>query len=95
VVVESTLLMISYFYVEHGIIFERTLPFLTQLNRMDERNNHTITNLVNNILDTSDLSKGMVGAILTTCYILNQVPMKNKYITPFEEKENKMLKLSY
>src|SRR3954466_12730919 len=35
------------------------------------------------------------GAILTACHVLNRVPTKNKEITPFEEWEKKMLKLSY
>src|SRR3954466_2112053 len=32
---------------------------------------------------------------MTACHVLNRVPTKNKTITPFEEWERKMLKLSY
>ena len=38
----------------------------------------------------------MVGeAILTSCHVLNRVPMQNKEITPFEEWEKKRLTLFY
>jgi hypothetical protein len=32
---------------------------------------------------------------LTTCHVLNRVPIKNKEITPFEEWEKKRVNLSY
>jgi hypothetical protein len=38
----------------------------------------------------------MVGeAILTSCHVLNRVPIKNKEITPYEEWEKKRPTLSY
>ena len=53
---------------------------------MAERKNHTLTDLVNAMLDTAGLSKEWWGeAILTACHVLNRVPTKNKekvYITP-------------
>jgi hypothetical protein len=61
-----------------------------------ERKNHTLTDLVNAMLDTSGLSKAWWGeVILTACHVLNRVPTKNKEITPFEEWEKKKLKLYY
>jgi hypothetical protein len=61
-----------------------------------ERKNRTLTDLVNAMLDMSGLSQAWWGrAILTACHVLNQVPTKNKEITPFEEWEKKRLKLSY
>jgi hypothetical protein len=45
------------------------------------------------MLDTSGLFKEWWG--LTECHVLNQVPAKNKEITPFKKWENKRLKLSY
>jgi hypothetical protein len=48
------------------------------------------------MLETAGLSKEWWGeAILTTCLVLNCVPMKNKEVTPFEEWEKKRLTLSY
>jgi transposase InsO family protein len=84
------------FYEEHGIIHERTPPYSPQSNGVAERKNRTLMDLVNAMLDTAGLSKGWWGeANLTSCYILNRVPMKNKEITSFEEWEKKRLTLSY
>jgi transposase InsO family protein len=47
----------SKFYAVHGIINERTPPYLPQTNRIAERKNHTLTELVNAILETAGLSK--------------------------------------
>jgi len=44
-----------------------------------ERKNHTLTDLVNAILETAGLPKEWWGeAILTACHVLNRVPTKNK-----------------
>jgi transposase InsO family protein len=84
------------FYVEHGIIHERTLPFSPQSNGIAERKNRTLTDLVNAMLSTTGLSKAWWGeAILIACHVLNRVPTKNKEITPFEEWEKRRLNLSY
>jgi transposase InsO family protein len=45
------------FCVEHGIIHERMSPYSPQSNEGVERKNHTLTELVNSILDTTGLSK--------------------------------------
>jgi hypothetical protein len=48
------------------------------------------------MLDIAGLSKEWWGeAILIACHVLNNVPMKDKEITPFEEWENERLNLSY
>jgi transposase InsO family protein len=76
----------SDFCVKHGFIHESTLPYSPQSNRVVERKNRTLTDLVNTKLETSRLSKEWWGeAILTACHVLNKVPTKNKEITPFEE----------
>ena len=63
---------------------------------MAEMKNRTPTEMVNAMLDTTGMSwEWWSEAILTACYILNRVPMKNKEKTPFEEWENKRLTLSY
>jgi hypothetical protein len=43
--------------VEHGIIHERTPPYSPEFNRIAERKNRTLTDLVNAMLDTASLSK--------------------------------------
>jgi len=84
------------FCEEHGIIHERMPPFSPQSNGIVERKNRTLTDLVNAMLDTAELSKEWWGeAILTTSYVLNRVSTKNKEKTPFEEWEKKRLTLSY
>jgi transposase InsO family protein len=73
------------FYVEHEIVHERTPPYSPQSNGIAERENPTLTKLVNAMLDTAGLSKEWWGeAILTTCHVLNKVSMRDKEITPFE-----------
>jgi transposase InsO family protein len=69
----------SDFCVEHGIIHKRTPPYSPQCNGVAERKNRTLTDLVNDMLETSGLSKEWWGeAILTACHVLNKVPTKNK-----------------
>jgi transposase InsO family protein len=45
------------FCAEHGIIYERTSPYLLQSNEVVKRKNRTLTDLVNIMLDTAGLSK--------------------------------------
>jgi transposase InsO family protein len=72
--------------VEHEIIHERTPLYSLQPNGIAERKNHTLTELVNAMLETAGLSKEWWGkAILTACHVLNRVPTKNKEITSFKE----------
>ena len=69
----------SEFYVENGIIHERTLPYSPQSNGVAERKNHTLTELVNAMLGTARLSKELWGeAILAASHVLNRVPLKTK-----------------
>jgi transposase InsO family protein len=51
------------FCAEHGIIHKRTPPYSPQSNRVTERKNHTLTDLVNSILDTAGLSKVWWGRL--------------------------------
>jgi transposase InsO family protein len=51
----------TLFGEEHGIIHERTPPYSPQSNGVAERKNHTLTDLVNAMLDITGLSKRMVG----------------------------------
>ena len=53
---------------------------------MAERKNHTLTEMVNAMLDTAGMSWEWWGeAVLTAYHTLNRVPMKNKEKIPFEE----------
>jgi transposase InsO family protein len=67
------------FCEEYGIIHERTSPYSPESNGITERKNHALTDFVNAMLDTADLSKAWWGeALLTSYHILNRVPNKNK-----------------
>jgi transposase InsO family protein len=52
------------FCTEHGIIHEMTLPHSPQSNGVAKRKNHTLTDLVNSILDTAGLSKAWWGGFI-------------------------------
>jgi len=68
------------FYAVHGIIHERTPPYSTESNGIAERKNHTVTDLVNAMLETAGLSKECWGeAILAACHVLNRVPEQREY----------------
>jgi transposase InsO family protein len=51
----------SEFCAEHGIIHERTPSYSPQSNKIAERKNCTLTDLVNAMLDTAGLSKEWWG----------------------------------
>ena len=48
---------------EHGIIHERTPPYSPESNGIAKRKNRTLTDLVNAMLDTVDLSKAWWGKL--------------------------------
>jgi transposase InsO family protein len=74
------------FCEEHSIVHERTPPYSPQSNGIAERKNRTLTDLVNDMLETVGLSKeSWGGTILTACHVLNRVLIKNNEVTPFEK----------
>ena len=86
----------NLFCAEHGIIHERAPPYSLQSNGVAERKNCTLTELANAMLDTSSLSKAWWGeAVLTSCHVLNKVPVKDNETTPYEQWEKKRSTLSY
>jgi transposase InsO family protein len=67
----------SEFCAEHGIIHERTPPYSPKSNGIAKRNNHTLTDLVDAMLETAGLSKECWGeVVLTACHVLNRVATK-------------------
>jgi transposase InsO family protein len=74
------------FCTEHDIFHERTPPYSPESNGIAERKNRTLTNLVNAMLDTCGLSKAWWGeAVLTSCHVLNRIPMGKEEKTPYEK----------
>jgi transposase InsO family protein len=53
----------NLFCAEHVIIHERIPPYSPQSNGVAERKNHTLTDLVNSMLDTAGLSKAWWGRL--------------------------------
>ena len=51
------------FCAVHGIIHKRTPPYSPQSNGIAERKNHTLTDLVNAMLETAGLSKEWWGGV--------------------------------
>jgi transposase InsO family protein len=51
------------FRVKHGVMHERTPSYSPQSNRVAERKNRTLINLVNSVLDTAGLSKVWWGRL--------------------------------
>jgi len=84
------------FCEEHGIIHERTPRYSSESNGVAERKNRTLTDLVNDMLDTASLSKPWWGeALLTASHVLNRVPNRNKDHTPYEIWIGRKPSLSY
>jgi transposase InsO family protein len=51
------------FFAEYGIIHERTPPYSPQSNGVAKRNNRTLTDFVNFMLETAGLSKAWWGQL--------------------------------
>jgi transposase InsO family protein len=51
----------NLFYAEHDVIHERMPPYSPQSNGVAKRKNHTLTDLINSMLDTAGLSKACWG----------------------------------
>ena len=76
--VASTSQIYSLHSARNMVLFMRgRLPI--HLSQMAERKNHTLTDLVNAMLDTAGLSKEWWGeAILTACHVLNRILQRIK-----------------
>nr|GFB05006.1 zinc finger, CCHC-type [Tanacetum cinerariifolium] len=78
------------------IIHKTTAPYTPQQNRVAEKKNRALKELVNSMLSYSGLSEGFWGeTMLTACYLLNMVLNKMNKTTPYELWYKKRPNLSY
>nr|GEY15563.1 hypothetical protein [Tanacetum cinerariifolium] len=72
--------------VDHGIIAHRTPPYMPQHNRVSERRNRTLLDMVRSMMSQPTLPKSFWDyALETAARILNMVPTKKLEKTPYEE----------
>ncbi|CAL8089132.1 unnamed protein product [Prunus armeniaca] len=76
---------LGVFCEEHGIIHKVTPPYSPQSNGVAERKNRTLMDMVNSMLLSSGLPENLWGeAMLTACFILNGITLKDNEKTPYE-----------
>ncbi|GKB78339.1 retrotransposon protein, putative, ty1-copia subclass, partial [Tanacetum coccineum] len=81
---------------EHGIIAHRTPPYTPQNNRVSERRNRTLLDMVRSMMSQTTLPKSFWDyALETAARILNMVPSKKVDKTPYEIWHGQAPKLSY
>jgi transposase InsO family protein len=70
---------------EKGILRQLTIPYTPQQNRVAERRNRTLLEMVRSMMVQTNLPITFWGdALLTAVYILNRVPSKSVSSTPYE-----------
>jgi transposase InsO family protein len=80
---------------EKGILRQLTIPYTPQQNGAAERRNRTILEMVRSMMVQVNLSITFWGdALLTAVYILNHVPSKSIFSTPYELWNNRKSDLS-
>ena len=76
------------FCEEHGIIHETTPPYSPKNNRVVERKNRTLKEIMKAMLVSLGASLNLWGAwgeaILSACHIQNRIPYKKTSKTPYE-----------
>nr|GEU65377.1 putative reverse transcriptase domain, ribonuclease H-like domain protein [Tanacetum cinerariifolium] len=81
---------------EHGIIAHRTPPYTAQHNRVSERRNQTLLDMVRCMMSQNNLLKSFWDyALESAARILNMVPTKKFDKTPYELWHGQAPKLSY
>ncbi|GJX03816.1 retrotransposon protein, putative, ty1-copia subclass [Tanacetum coccineum] len=91
---------LSYEFVNHmkscGIISQLTPPYTPQNNRVFERRNHTLLDMVRSMINLTTVPKSFWGyALETAARNLNMVPTKKVDRTPYEIWHGKSPMLSY
>jgi hypothetical protein len=73
------------FLQENGIVTQYFMPDESQQNRVAERRNHTLMDMVRSMLSYFTLPIGLwMEALKTVIHILNRVPSKSVSKTPYE-----------
>ncbi|GJY39787.1 retrotransposon protein, putative, ty1-copia subclass, partial [Tanacetum coccineum] len=81
---------------EHGIIAHRTPPYTPQHNRVSERRNRTLLDMVRSMMSQTTLPKSFWDyALESAARILNMVPTKKVDKTPYEIWHRQAPKLTY
>lgn len=84
------------FCESHGIIHQLTPSYAPQSNRVAERKNRTLLDMVNAMLLSSGLLNNLWGeALYSASHILNKVPYKNSDKTPYEKWKNRKPSMNY
>ncbi|KAG8478887.1 hypothetical protein CXB51_028741 [Gossypium anomalum] len=81
---------------ECGIVSQLTPPSTPQWNRVSERRNQTLLDMVRSMMSHADLSTSFWGhALKTTIFTLNRVPSKSVQMTPYEMWTGKRPSMSF
>ena len=84
------------FCKSNGIVYELTPPYTPKSNRVAERKNRTLKDMINNMLINFGLPKYMWGeALNTACHIMNRVALKHMDKTPYKLWRGKKTSLKY
>lgn len=74
------------FCAQHEIIYQTTDPYTPQQNGVAGRKNRTFKDMINSMLNSSELPHNLWGeALLTANIILNKIPHKKTNKSPYEE----------
>ena len=93
---EYTSIAMSSFCEEIGIVYEFSAPYTPESNRIAERKNRTLIDMVNAILSSSSVPENLwEEALLSACFILNRIPFKGRSHTPYEFWKGKSPQLNY
>ena len=80
----------------NGIVSQLTLPYTPQHNRVSERRNRTLLDMVRSMMSFTDLPMSFWGyALETATHTLNRVPSKSVDKTPYELWNGRKPILSY
>ena len=73
------------YYEKEGIIHEATPPYSPESNRVAERKNKTLKEMMNFLLISDSTPNNLWGeAILSTCHLQNRISYKKTGKTPYE-----------